>query len=100
MNIYVGNLSYSLTEEKLKELFGQYGEVTSAKIIIDKITGKSKGFGFVEMSTSDEAQAAISELNGKEIDGRQLRVSEARSREDQPRGGGGGSRPFRPRGRF
>ena len=89
MNIYVGNLSYSLTEEKLKELFGQYGEVTSAKIIIDKITGKSKGFGFVEMSTSDEAQAAISELNGKEIDGRQLRVSEARSREDQPRGGGG-----------
>lgn len=100
MNIYVGNLSYSLTEDKLKDLFGQYGEVTSAKIIIDKITGKSKGFGFVEMATSDEAQAAISELNGKEIDGRQLRVSEARAREEQGGGGGGPRRSFRPRNRF
>lgn len=99
MNIYVGNLSYSLTEEKLKDLFGQFGTVTSAKIIIDKMTNKSKGFGFVEMATAADAHAAISELNGKEIDGRQLRVSEARSREEQ--GGGhrsGGSRPFRPRG--
>lgn len=98
MNIYVGNLSYSLTEDKLKDLFAQFGDVTSAKIIIDKMTNRSKGFGFVEMATSADAQAAISELNGKEIDGRQLRVSEARSREEQ--GGGhrsGGNRPFRPR---
>lgn len=99
MNIYVGNLSYSLSEDKLKDLFSQFGQVSSAKIIMDKLTGKSKGFGFVEMSTPDEAQAAIAELDGKEIDGRQLRVSEARAREDQPRGGGGG-RPFRPRNRF
>ena len=90
MNIYVGNLSYSMTEEKLKELFATYGEVTSAKIIIDKMTGKSKGFGFVEMATSEDASVAVNELNGKEVEGRQMRVSEARSREDAPRGGGGG----------
>ena len=82
MNIYVGNISYTLTEDKLKDLFGEFGDVTSAKIIIDKMTGKSKGFAFVEMATSEGAQSAIAELNGKEIDGRQLRVSEARSRED------------------
>ena len=96
MNIYVGNLSYSMTEEALKDLFAAYGEVTSAKIIIDKMTGKSKGFGFVEMATSDDAQTAISELNGKEIDGRQIRISEARSRDEAPRrtGGGGGGGGF------
>jgi len=101
MNIYVGNLSYSLTDDKLKELFEAHGSVTSAKIIMDKMTGKSKGFGFVEMSTSEESKAAIDALNGQEIDGRQLRVSEARSREDEPRGGGGGGgRSFRPRSRY
>jgi len=98
MNIYVGNLSYSLTENKLKDLFAQYGDVTSAKIIIDKMTNKSKGFGFVEMATSADAQAAINELNGKEVEGRQLRVSEARSREEQGPRSGGSNRPFRPRG--
>ena len=90
-NIYVGNLSYKSSEDDLREIFGAYGEVSSAAVIRDKYTDRSKGFGFVEMANDDEAQAAIDALNGKEVDGRQIRVNEARPRpERSPRGGGGG----------
>ena len=85
MNIYVGNLSYSSTSNSLEEIFSAFGEVSSAKVISDRDTGRSKGFGFVEMPNSNEAQAAIDELNNKDIDGRKLRVNEARPREDRPR---------------
>ena len=84
MNIYVGNLSYSTTDQSLEELFGEFGEVTSARVISDRDSGRSKGFGFVEMSSQDEASTAITELNDKEIDGRKLRVNEARPREERP----------------
>ena len=77
MQIYVGNMNYGMSEEDLKDAFTAYGEVVSTKIIIDRDTGRSKGFGFVEMSTEDEARAAIAELDGKEVSGRNLRVSEA-----------------------
>ncbi len=80
MNIYVGNLSYKVEESELKELFEEFGEVTSVKIITDKYSGRSKGFGFIEMTNEDEAKAAINELNGKEIDGRQVVVNIARPR--------------------
>lgn len=80
MNIYVGNLSYKVEESELKELFEEYGEVTSVKIIADKYSGRSKGFGFIEMANEEEAKAAINELNGKEIDGRQAVVNIARPR--------------------
>jgi cold-inducible RNA-binding protein len=90
MNIYVGNLSYNVTEDDLREAFGAFGEVTSANIIKDKFTGQSKGFGFVEMSAKDQAQAAIAGMNGKELKGRALNVNEARPRTDDRRGGGGG----------
>ena len=86
--LYVGNLSYSTTNQDLEQLFGQYGQVASAQIINDRDTGRSKGFGFVEMSSDDEAQAAIAALNGQEHLGRTLTVNEARPKED--RGGGGG----------
>lgn len=91
MNIYVGNLSYDMTDSELREAFAAFGEVTSAKVISDRDTGRSKGFGFVEMSDSSEAEAAINALNGNEVGGRPLRVSEARPRQ----GGGGGGRSFR-----
>ena len=78
MNIYVGNLPYSSTDEDLRQAFAAYGEVTSANVIADKFTGRSRGFGFVEMPNAEEAKAAIEGLNGKEMDGRQLRVNEAR----------------------
>lgn len=78
MNIYTGNLSYDLSEEDLKAAFEEYGEVTSAKIISDRYSGRSKGFGFVEMSSDDEAKAAIEALSGKELGGRTLVVNEAR----------------------
>jgi cold-inducible RNA-binding protein len=89
--IYVGNLSYQTTENDLADLFGQLGEVASANIITDRDTGRSKGFGFVEMG-SEEADKAIAQLNGSELDGRTLTVNEARPREDRSgnRGGGGG----------
>ncbi|MFP3860333.1 MAG: RNA recognition motif domain-containing protein [Bacteroidales bacterium] len=80
MNIYVGNLDYKLQENELEQLFGEYGEVSSVKIITDKYTGKSKGFGFVEMPDDENAEAAIEGLNGKEINGRQMRVNKARPR--------------------
>lgn len=81
--IYVGNLSYSTTEDQLNQTFGQYGSVLSAKIITDRYTDRSKGFGFVEMEEADAADAAISSLNGQQLDGREMRVSEANDR--QPR---------------
>ena len=88
--IYVGNLSYNTTESELESLFGAHGSVQSAQIISDKMTGRSKGYGFVEMSSDEEAQAAIAALNGQEVDGRTLTVNEAKPKEDRPRGGGGG----------
>lgn len=83
--LYVGNLSYDMTEDALKDTFSQAGTVESAIIIKDKMSGRSKGFGFVEMSTDEEAQKAIGMLNGKEFDGRALTVNEARPMEERPR---------------
>ena len=84
MNIYVGNLSYQVNDTELRQLFEPFGEVSSASVIIDKMSGDSKGFGFVEMSAGAEAQAAIDQLNDTPIHGRNLRVNEARPREDRP----------------
>jgi RNA recognition motif-containing protein len=81
MNIYVGNLSYTLDEAELREAFAAYGEVSSVKVLMDRETGRSRGFGFVEMPNQAEAEAAVAEINGKEIGGRALRVNEARPRE-------------------
>jgi RNA recognition motif-containing protein len=88
VNIYVGNLSHELTEEELKQAFEDFGQVESAKIITDRYSGVSRGFGFVEMPTKAEAEAAIAELNGKDLKGRTLTVNEARPRTEGPRGGG------------
>jgi RNA recognition motif-containing protein len=82
-NIYVGNLPYNMSDESLQDVFNPFGEVTSARVIKDKFTSRSRGFGFVEMANDDEADKAIAELNGKSIDGRDLKVSEARPREDR-----------------
>jgi RNA recognition motif-containing protein len=90
--LYVGNLSYGMTDSDVRRLFEPHGTVESVQIIMDRDTGRSKGFGFVEMGSDDEAQAAISNLNGQEICGRALTVNEARPRED--RGGGGGRGGF------
>ncbi len=87
--LYVGNLSFGTTEGDLRNLFQACGNVSSCSIIIDKFTGKSRGFGFVEMSSASEAQKAISDLHGKDFDGRALTVNEAKPREERPRGGGG-----------
>ncbi len=81
MNIYIGNLSYGVSEDNLREVFEAYGEVSSCKLITDKYSGRSKGFGFVEMDNDAEAQAAIDQLDGAEIDGRPVRVNEARPRD-------------------
>ena len=86
--LYVGNLPYSASDSTLEQLFGEFGTVQSAQVIMDRDTGRSKGFGFVEMGSDQEAQAAITGLNGKEVEGRALTVNEAKPRED--RGGGGG----------
>ena len=94
MNIYVGNLVYSLEDQELQEIFSEYGQVSSAKIIRDQATGKSKGFGFVEMPNDDEARQAIEQLNQAELDGRALVVNEAREREQRPPMGGGQRRDF------
>ena len=88
--LYVGNLSYGTTSSDLEQLFAQHGTVSSAEVIADRETGRSKGFGFVQMGSDDEAQAAIAALNGQQHDGRALTVNEAKPREDRPRGGGGG----------
>jgi len=91
--LYVGNLSYSIRNSELEQLFAAYGAVESANVIMDRDTGRSKGFGFVEMSSDQEAQAAISALNGKEVEGRSLTVNEARPPQDKGGfGGGGGGR--------
>ncbi|HPQ42401.1 MAG TPA: RNA-binding protein [bacterium] len=87
MNIYVGNLPYSTSEAILEGMFAEFGSVVSVRIITDRETGRSKGFGFIEMAEDNEAQAAIEALNGTEVDGRTLRVNEARPRNE---GGGGG----------
>jgi len=89
MNIYVGNLPREATEDDLRQAFEAFGQVASAKIITDKFTGDSRGFGFVEMSNSTEAQAALTGLDGKDLKGRTLRVNEARPRTEGDRGGGG-----------
>ena len=88
--LYVGNLSYNTTSSDLEQLFAQHGTVQSAEVIADRETGRSKGFGFVQMGSDEEAQAAIAALSGQEHDGRTLTVNEAKPREDRPRGGGGG----------
>jgi cold-inducible RNA-binding protein len=88
--LYVGNLSYNVTGSQLEEMFGAHGKVVSAQIINDRDTGRSKGFGFVEMASEQDAQAAIAALNGQQNDGRTLTVNEARPREDRGGGGGGG----------
>ena len=93
MNIYVGNLSYNTTETELRTAFETHGEVSSAAVISDRDSGQSKGFGFVEMSDDEKAKAAISALDGSDLDGRQIKVNEARPRAERssgPRGGGGG----------
>ena len=84
MNIYVGNISYQLNESGLEAAFAEYGEVDSARIISDRDSGRSKGFGFVEMPNQTEGEAAIQSLNGKELEGRELKVNEARPRENRP----------------
>ncbi|MBO6794319.1 MAG: RNA-binding protein [Balneolaceae bacterium] len=89
MNIYVGNLSYGVSDDNLREVFEAFGTVSSAKVITDKYSGRSKGFGFVEMDNDAEANAAIDQLDGAEIDGRSVKVNEARPREDRGNGGGG-----------
>ncbi len=89
MNIYVGNLSYDLSEENLRQAFEAFGQVSSATIVKDKYSGRSKGFGFVEMPSAEEARSAIDQLNGKELKGRTLNVNEARPRPEGGRGGGG-----------
>lgn len=89
-NIYVGNLSFRATEDEIRNAFDAHGEVSSVNIIMDRETGRSRGFAFVEMPNAQEAQAAIESVNGKEIAGRSVTVNEARPRTDRPRGGGGG----------
>ena len=84
MNIYVGNLPYSFDRDQLRELFAQYGEVRAARIVIERETGKSKGYGFVDMDNNEEANAAIAALNGTDIGGRKAVINEARPREDRP----------------
>jgi len=88
--LYVGNLSYDVDSSQLQEMFTAHGTVESAEIIADRDTGRSKGFGFVQMGSDDEAKAAIAALNGQQNGGRALTVNEAKPREDRPRGGGGG----------
>lgn len=90
MNIYVGNLSWNLKDQDLSNLFASHGEVVSAKIVLDKFTNRSKGFGFVEMANDDQAQAAIAALNGSEVDGRNIVVNESRPKPEGSGGGGGG----------
>lgn len=85
MNIYVGNLAYGVTEDDLREAFSAFGEVSRANVIMDRDTGRSKGFGFVEMPDNSQAEAAINGMNDKELSGRAIRVNEAKPREDRPR---------------
>ena len=98
MNLFVAKLSSSTTGDELQELFSAHGEVTSAKIIIDRETGNSKGFGFVEMPNDDEAKAAIAAINETELDGKEIVVKEANDREERPRRSGGGGGGYQSRG--
>ena len=93
--LYVGNLNYSTDETELQSVFSQYGEVSSVSIITDKVTGRARGFGFVEMATSEGAKAAIDATNGMELRGRQLRVNEAMEQSRKPRGNQGGGGGYR-----
>jgi RNA recognition motif-containing protein len=90
--LYVGNLAYSVRDDNLQQQFAEFGSVTSAKVMMDRDSGRSKGFGFVEMGSDAEAQAAINGLNGQSMDGRALVVNEARPKEERPGGFGGGNR--------
>lgn len=90
--LYVGNLAYSVRDESLQQAFSQFGTVTSAKVMMDRETGRSKGFGFVEMGSDAEAQSAINGMNGQALEGRPVVVNEARPREERPGGWGGGNR--------
>ena len=96
MRLFVGNLAYSTTEDRLRQEFERFGNVTSVAVVIDRMSGRSRGFGFVEFSTSEEGQAAMNELNGTPLDGREIVVNEARER--GAAGGGGGARPRRSGG--
>ena len=100
MNIYCGNLAYEVTSDDLRMTFEAYGQVSSASVIMDRDSGRSKGFGFVEMDNDAEGNAAIEALNGTDIKGRPVRINEARPRTDGGGGGGGGRGPRAPRGRF
>ncbi len=106
MNIYVGNLPFNLGEEDLKEIFEEYGEVASSKIISDKFSGRSKGFGFIEMDSDDDANNAIKELNNAEVGGRNIKVNESKPRENRggdrggDRRGGGGGGGYQRRDRY
>ena len=92
--LFVGNLSFNTTENDLQDAFAAFGTVTETNLMMDRMTNRPRGFGFVTMSSADEAQKAIDGLNGKEIDGRALTVNVARPREDRPAGGGGGRREY------
>lgn len=94
MKLYVGNLTYSATNATLETMFAEFGEIRSAQVVMDRDTGRSKGFGFVELASDQSAKAAIAALNGKEVDGRALTVNEAKPREDRGSGGGGGGRKY------
>jgi RNA recognition motif-containing protein len=98
MNIYVSNLSFNVQDEDLKDFFAEYGEVTSAKVITDKFTGKSRGFGFVEMNDDEAAKKAIAELDQATVEGRNIRVMEAKPKEEKPARTGGGGGGFRSNG--
>ena len=98
--LYVGNLPYTLGDDTLQQEFARFGRVASAKVMVDRDTGRSKGFGFVEMSSGDEAQAAIRGMNGHTMDGRALVVNEARPREDRSGGSGGHQGGYRSRGAY
>lgn len=97
MNIFVANLFFGIDNDRLKDIFSPYGNVSSAKVIMDKETGRSKGFGFVEMDDAGEAQNAIQHLNGTTVDGKELVVKESQPQEGKPRSNGGGGRSFQPR---
>lgn len=103
MNLYVSNLAYALTDDELTEAFGTFGAVSSARVVLDRESGRSRGFGFVEMPNDDEARAAIDGMNNASLGGRPLKVVEARPREERPqrppREGGGGGRPWKDQGR-
>ncbi|MCG6986068.1 MAG: RNA-binding protein [Thiocapsa sp.] len=92
MRIYVGNLPYSVTDDDLRDVFGEFGELAAVEVIKDKFSGQSKGFGFVDMPNNSEADAAIKALNDTDMKGRKLTVNEARPRAERPRGSGGGGR--------